>query len=133
MASSIDTWVQKHILKSNVRISLAVFLYSAIIAVILTIGCECWNLNFFENVLVEAWGMLFDIIMIGGIILYLQERGQRLITIQRYKDEIDDFRLWESDEAAYRIRGNIKRLNREGLKGLKGDRQIMLDRFIFYW
>jgi uncharacterized protein YjbI with pentapeptide repeats len=42
---------------------------------------------------------------------------EKRITSQRYIDEIDDFRGWESEEAAFRIAGNIKRLNRNGYKG----------------
>lgn len=64
---------------------------------------------FRENILVEAHGMLLDIFVIGVIILMLNQMGEKQRTIQRYQDEIDDFRKWESEEAAHRIAGNIKK------------------------
>ena len=70
------------------------------------------NYNFVGQVLAEAHGMLFDIAVIGILIYWLNENGQKNLRIRTYKDEIDDFRLWESEEAAFRTAGNIKRLNR---------------------
>lgn len=64
------------------------------------------------NVLTEAHGMIFDILIIGILLYWLREQGDIKQRIRQYKDEIDDFRMWESDEAAFRNAGNIKRLNR---------------------
>jgi BTB/POZ domain-containing protein KCTD9 len=68
--------------------------------------------SFWMQLLVEAHGMLFDITIIGILIFWLNQNGEIRQRIRTYKDEIDDFRLWESDEAAFRTVGNIKRLNR---------------------
>lgn len=68
--------------------------------------------SFWAQVLAEAHGMIFDIAVIGILIFWLNENGQTRQRIRFYKDEIDDFRLWESEEAAFRTVGNIKRLNR---------------------
>lgn len=68
--------------------------------------------SFFGQVLAEAHGMIFDIAVIGILILWLNKTGEKRARIRTYKDEIDDFRLWESEEAAFRTVGNIKRLNR---------------------
>lgn len=67
--------------------------------------------NFYGQVLAEAHGMIFDIAVIGILILWLNKSGERRQRIKTYKDEIDDFRLWKSEEAAFRTVGNIKRLN----------------------
>lgn len=67
---------------------------------------------FIEQVLAEAHGMIFDIAVIGILIFWLNQNGEIRQRIRTYKDEIDDFRLWESEEAAFRTVGNIKRLNR---------------------
>src|SRR5690606_40722404 len=64
------------------------------------------------QVLAEAHGMIFDIAVIGILIFWLNKNGETRQRIRTYKDEIDDFRLWESEEAAFRTVGNIKRLNR---------------------
>jgi len=66
---------------------------------------------FFPQILVEAHGMLFDVAVIGILIFWLNKIGEERRRIKTYLDEIDDFRLWESDEAAFRTVGNIKRLN----------------------
>lgn len=74
--------------------------------------------EFYLNVLAEAHGMLFDILVIGILIFWLNKSGEKRLRIRTYKDEIDDFRLWESDEAAFRNVGNIKRLNRHEIYNL---------------
>src|SRR6186713_390716 len=68
--------------------------------------------TFVGQVLAEAHGMIFDIAVIGILIFWLNQNGEIRQRIRTYKDEIDDFRLWESEEAAFRTVGNIKRLNR---------------------
>jgi len=68
--------------------------------------------NFLSQVLAEAHGMIFDIAVIGILLFWLNQRGEVRQRIRLYQDEIDDFRLWESDEASFRTVGNIKRLNR---------------------
>src|SRR6188508_398143 len=68
--------------------------------------------TFWPQVLAEAHGMIFDIAVIGILIFWLNQNGEIRQRIRTYKDEIDDFRLWESEEAAFRTVGNIKRLNR---------------------
>src|SRR5262245_55376881 len=68
--------------------------------------------SFWPQILAEAHGMIFDIAVIGILLTWLNQNGERRQRIRTYKDEIDDFRLWESEEAAFRTVGNIKRLNR---------------------
>ena len=68
--------------------------------------------SFIPQVLAEAHGMIFDIAVIGILIFWLNKNGETRQRIRTYKDEIHDFRLWESEEAAFRTVGNIKRLNR---------------------
>jgi uncharacterized protein YjbI with pentapeptide repeats len=68
--------------------------------------------SFWGQILAEAHGMIFDIAVIGILLFWLNQNGQTRQQIRMYKDEIDDFRLWESEEAAFRTVGNIKRLNR---------------------
>jgi BTB/POZ domain-containing protein KCTD9 len=71
--------------------------------------------SFWTQILAEAHGMLFDIAVIGILLFWLNRNGETRQRIRTYKDEIDDFRLWESDEAAFRTVGNIKRLNRHNI------------------
>lgn len=71
--------------------------------------------SFWPQILAEAHGMIFDIAVIGILLFWLNQNGEKRQRIRTYKDEIDDFRLWESDEAAFRTVGNLKRLNRHGI------------------
>lgn len=73
---------------------------------------------FYMQVLAEAHGMIFDITIIGMLLVWLNKNGEKRLRIKTYKDEIDDFRLWESEEAAFRTVGNIKRLNRHKIYNL---------------
>jgi uncharacterized protein YjbI with pentapeptide repeats len=68
--------------------------------------------SFWVQILAEAHGMIFDIAIIGILLFWLNQNGEIRQRIRAYKDEIDDFRLLESDQAAFRMVGNIKRLNR---------------------
>ncbi len=74
--------------------------------------------DFLINILAEAHGMIFDIAVIGILIFYLNQLGLKKQRIRAYRDEIDDFRMWESEEAAFRTVGNIKRLNRHKIYNL---------------
>ena len=46
---------------------------------------------------------------------WLQKRGEKRREIQKYENEIDDFRDWEDPAAARRLRGSIIRLNKLGI------------------
>ena len=105
----------KIIIRSPVLISVAVFIVMS--AIVIGLSFKHYDLPFGNNVLVEAHGMLFDILIIGVLILFLNRLAEKRITNKKYLDEIDDFRVWKSEEAAHRIAGNIKRLNRDGFKG----------------
>jgi len=68
--------------------------------------------GFGAQILAEAHGMIFDIAVIGILLYWLNQRGEVRQRIRMYQDEIDDYRLLESEEASFRTVGNIKRLNR---------------------
>ena len=68
--------------------------------------------DYLSLILSEAHGMIFDIAIIGLLFVWLYRTDEKRRKIQDYKEEIDDFRKWESEEAAFRTVGNIKRLNR---------------------
>ena len=107
------------ILSIHVSASISVLIVSTIVIIIASYSY--YDKEFAENILVEAHGMLFDILVIGIFILSLnalaEKRIQKRFENRRYLDEIDDFRGWESKEAAHRIAGNLKRLKRNGYKG----------------
>lgn len=119
MEGQPKTWSEKLSEKFNSIIEKPL-LTSTLVLVLITILVLSLSLkyylhdfdSFWAQVLAEAHGMIFDIAVIGILIFWLNENGQTRQRIRFYKDEIDDFRLWESEEAAFRTVGNIKRLNR---------------------
>jgi hypothetical protein len=71
--------------------------------------------EFLDSVLVEAHGLLFDIFVFGILIVFFNKMGEKRRNTKRWQEEIDDFRGWDEKEATFRIVGNIKRLNRNGI------------------
>jgi uncharacterized protein YjbI with pentapeptide repeats len=71
--------------------------------------------DFLRSIFIEAHGMLFDLFVIATFILWLNKKAEKKRKIQRWQEEIDDFRGWDEKEATFRILGNIKRLNRNGI------------------
>lgn len=74
--------------------------------------------DFLRSVFIEAHGMLFDLFVIATFILWLNKKAEKRRNIQRWQEEIDDFREWDEKEAMFRIVGNIKRLNRNKITGI---------------
>ena len=93
----------------------AALIFGASIFYIDTHTSDKFKTSFMGGVLVEAHGMMMDIILFG-IILTLYERfTDKRKEIQRLHEEIDDYRGWDEPEAMYRIVGCIKRLNKKGV------------------
>ena len=75
--------------------------------------------DFLENILIEAHGMWFDIVILGAILTWYEKATDKRNDIKRLEEEIDDYRNWKEAEATYRIIGCIKRLNRLNVTALK--------------
>ncbi len=102
-----------HVIEKPLLTSTLVLIAVSILVLSLSMKYYLNDFNaFWAQILAEAHGMIFDIAVIGILIFWLNQNGQTRQRIRFYKDEIDDFRLWESEEAAFRTVGNIKRLNR---------------------
>src|SRR5437879_4994356 len=71
--------------------------------------------GFVDNVLAGVHGTVIDILVIGLFILWLNRVRDLRERARRYHEEIDDYREWQSDEAAHRIAGGIRRLNSLGV------------------
>ncbi len=108
ISNKFDEIIEKPILTSAL-----VLLAVAVLVIGLSLPYYIYDFeNFWPQILAEAHGMLFDIAVIGMLLYWLNQNGEMRQRIRTYKDEIDDFRLWESEEAAFRTVGNLKRLNR---------------------
>ena len=95
-----------------------IFILAAIVIAILTYFHHAFDI---DSLLVESIGMLLDILIIGIFVAALDDARVKKLEIRRYHEEIDDFRAWESEEAKFRIIGNIKRLNRKKISAIKLD------------
>lgn len=71
--------------------------------------------GFVDNVLAGVHGTVIDILVIGLFILWLNRVRDLRERARRYHEEIEDYREWQSDEAAHRIAGGIRRLNSLGV------------------
>jgi uncharacterized protein YjbI with pentapeptide repeats len=80
--------------------------------ILLTILVKTSWSNFLEGIHVEVFGIIFDVIVLVILSSWIAKFGERKRDILRYQEEIEDFRYWKSDESKFRIRGNIKRLNK---------------------
>lgn len=84
-------------------------------AMVMLLSWKYYGDAYGAQILVEAHGMLFDIAIIGILLYWLNQKGEIRQRIRSYLNEIDDFRLWHSEEAAFRTVGNIRRLNKENI------------------
>ena len=71
-----------------------------------------------HDIKVEANGMVFDLFVFGILVTVYNAIRARKEKVERYKEEIDDFREWPGNEAKFRVMGLIRRLVREGEKKL---------------
>jgi uncharacterized protein YjbI with pentapeptide repeats len=66
------------------------------------------------DLLVEFWGLIFDVCVILVGFGFIQYWKQKRDDIARQHELIEDFKDWNSKEARYRILGALRRLNRSG-------------------
>ncbi len=83
-----------------------------VLVIVVGISLSHYNAAFWRDILIEAHGMLLDILIFGIFLLWLNQKRDGKLVLQKYHEEIDDMRGWASEMAARRIRGNIRRLNK---------------------
>jgi uncharacterized protein YjbI with pentapeptide repeats len=94
----------------------ALFIIIAIVAlVILLILDYCLKIDY-KDIIVEAHGLLMDIILFGILITLYESITGKKERIKDLKEQLEDFRQWEEKEATYRIIGIFKRLKQLGVK-----------------
>ncbi len=67
-----------------------------------------------RDLLVEFWGLIFDVLVILVGFGIIQHRKQRRDDIARHSEVIEDLKRWSSEEAKHRVLGAMRRLNRLG-------------------
>lgn len=98
----------------NVKLSVFVLILALFLLSILWLlyGKDLKASDIGQGVFIETFGMVFDVILLVLLFNFISSKGEKENAIRKYNEEIEDFREWKSEEAKYRIRGNIIRLNR---------------------
>ena len=106
----------RKIFGSSITIAFLPLLFFIPLIIYMTLKSGIYHASDFrQNVLIETFGMLFEVSLIVILAAGIIERGIKEMQIKRYADEIDDFRFWQSEMSSRRIQGNIMRLNRMGV------------------
>lgn len=83
-----------------------------------------------DDILVEAHGLIFDVILFGIVLSIYDSLSHRRDRIRQYEEEIDDYRGWNEPEASYRNAGNIRRLNRLGVQRINLYNSYLAEAFL---
>ncbi|MEL6717488.1 MAG: pentapeptide repeat-containing protein [Bacteroidota bacterium] len=67
---------------------------------------------------VEAHGMLFDIILFGILLTVYETITSRQRQVKSYMDQLESFRDWYGEEAAFRVKYIVDELNKLGVSDL---------------
>lgn len=86
-----------------------------------------YNKSFWENVLVEAHGMVFDILIIGVIVVWLDTRRTKFNEQTNMTNELSDLSYLDLPEINHKKVGLIARLNQIGVKKFDLDELIITD------
>lgn len=70
--------------------------------------------EFVQGMIVEATGMLFDLLIFGVLVAWVSKRAELSQLVRRYNEEIEDYLGVDTDEARAYIKSRILRLNKIG-------------------
>ena len=70
------------------------------------------------DIAVEFHGMIFDVILFGIILTVYEVITEKRRLIRNYKDQLESYRDWYGEEAAFRVRFVISELDKLGVKNL---------------
>lgn len=72
-----------------------------------------WGLydrSFFENLLVGVHGAVFDLIMIGVVLYWFEQRRNKKSSLIEVKETLEDLRFYCGDDVSYKTYGQLRRL-----------------------
>ncbi len=72
--------------------------------------------NFEQGIIVELVGVMCDAIVLVIVYNWLSSLGEKKRKIESLTNELEDYKLWTEDEAAYRVRGIVRRLKNLGVE-----------------
>jgi uncharacterized protein YjbI with pentapeptide repeats len=71
--------------------------------------------SFYTGLITNMFNSVIDFFIFTIILFIILGKHEKKDKIQLYKENIDDCRFWYSDEAAFKIAGNIRRLQELGI------------------
>ena len=80
-----------------------------------------WGLyskTFFENVLVGAHGSILDLVVVGLLLFYFDQRRSRQNERKRLEEALLDLQMYRAPDSSYRVLGTIRRLLSLGVRKL---------------
>jgi uncharacterized protein YjbI with pentapeptide repeats len=77
-----------------------------------------YNKDFWENFLVEMHGIVFELSIIGVLILWIDSKRSKSGDITRLREDLDDYSTLDFPEINVKKLGHIKRLNEHGVKDI---------------
>lgn len=107
-----NTW--RKLEENNVYLSKLLLLLAVIVFILLTFLSNDSFQSFLNGISVEMFGIVFDVAVLVLLSNWISGKGEKKKRIQRYNQELNDYRGWTENEAAYRIAGIIGRLKSEG-------------------
>ena len=75
-----------------------------------------YNKDFWENFLVEMHGIVFELSIIGVLILWLDSKRSKSGEITRLREDLEDYSSLDFPEINVKKLGHIKRLNQHNIK-----------------
>lgn len=77
-----------------------------------------YNKEFWENFLVEMHGIVFELSIIGILILWLDSKRSKSDDIKRLREDLEDYSTLDFPEINVKKLGHIKRLNEHNIKNI---------------
>lgn len=77
-----------------------------------------YNKGFWENFLVEMHGIVFELSIIGVLILWLDSKRTKSGEITRLREDLEDYSTLDFPEINVKKLGHIKRLNQHNIKNI---------------
>lgn len=103
--------IKKYFKFKNVDRNIIFFLGTAILILVTLMILDNYFLVSYQDILIEAHGLLFDLIIFGLILAVYDSRTKKKTRINRLLEELDDYRHWDEKESVFRKTGIIRRLN----------------------
>lgn len=75
--------------------------------------------DYIIGIATELGGFVFDLLLVGILFTIINNKQQERSLVRDYKNIIEDYIHWNSDESKIRVFGTIKRLNNLGVYDIK--------------